>query len=88
MSRKTVGVNKGIKQLINKSSNEGESVDKLLSRLMDDADEPQTIELDGSRANISISEETFYRLNKFKLFSTESHMSVIFRLISEKGISE
>ena len=82
---KTVGINKGLKTLIEEVAREGETVDQTLSRLMDDADDSQMMELNGTRTNIALSEGTFNRLKKYRLFSTESNISVIFRLISEKG---
>ena len=82
---KTVGINKGLKNMIEEVAKDGESVDQTLSRLMDDAIETSFRDLDGTRTNIALSEGTFNRLKKYRLFSTESNISVIFRLISEKG---
>lgn len=82
---KTIGINKGLRSMIEEVAKEGESVDETLTRLMDNSDRTQLIALDGTRTNIALSEETFNRLKNYKIFSTESHISVIFRLISEKG---
>ena len=82
---KTVGINKGLKILIEGVMEEGETVDMCLSRLLDEAETKNTIELDKTRTNIGVSEATFNRLINQRLFSTESHISIIYRLISEKG---
>jgi hypothetical protein len=84
MSSKTVGINKGLKSLLDEVAYDGESVDATISRLLDQVDNVDVCELDSTRANIHISEETFKRLNDAKLFSTESHISVIFRLIQSQ----
>jgi len=81
MARKTIGINTGIKKMIDDASNEGESVEKFLSRLLDEADKVETKEIDTSNTNIGMSEETFNKLNDAKLFSSESYNSIIFRLI-------
>lgn len=82
---KTVGINKGLKNMIEEVAKDGESVDQTLSRLMDNAMKTSFKDLDGTRTNIALSEETFNRLKQYRVFSTESNISVIFRLISEKG---
>jgi len=84
MSSKTVGVNKGLKLLLDEVAYDGESVDATISRLLDQVDDVDVCELDSTRSNIHISEETFKRLNDAKLFSTESYISVIFRLIQSQ----
>ena len=81
---KTVGINKGLKKLIEMEMKEGETVDDCLNRLMDEAEKPQTVVLDKTKTNIGVSEETFNRLVEHRLFSTEIHISVIFRLLSER----
>lgn len=87
MKYKTIAVNKGMKKMISEVADEGESVDKTLSRLLDELESNEVQELDSSRANIHVSEETFHRLNDAKLFSTEAYISVIFRLINSKKLS-
>lgn len=85
--RKTIGINKGLKFMIEEASKEGETIDECLSRLIDNSNKKETIALDGTRTNIAVSQETFDKLMNLKIFSTESHISVIFRLLSEnKGL--
>ena len=84
MSRKTIGVTKGLKSLLAEISEEGESINDVLSRLLDGMDEVDTVELDSTRVNIGLSEDTFQRLNDAKLFSTEAYNSVIFRLVQSQ----
>ena len=84
MSRKTIGVTKGLKSLLAEISEEGESINDVLSRLLDGMDEVDTVELDSARVNIGLSEDTFQRLNDAKLFSTEAYNSIIFRLIQSQ----
>lgn len=81
---KTVGINKGIKKMIEDVAEDGETVDQTLSRLMRYHNKTYIKRLDSQRTNIRLTEETFNELKKFRLFSTESNISVIFRLISEK----
>ena len=88
MKRKTIGINKGLKSMVKHNIHEGETVDSFLNRLMDESDEMETVTFDSDRSNLTISEDTYNRLLKYRLFSTESHISVIFRLISEKGKSD
>lgn len=68
--------------MLNELADDGESMDSLLSRLLDAVDETEVQEIESSRANIHMSDETFQRLNGAKLFSTEAYNSVIFRLIA------
>ena len=84
-SMKTVGINKGIKKMIEDMAEDGETVDQTLSRLMESSDKTDMVELDGQRTNIKLKDKTFDKLKEHRLFSTESNISVIFRLISEKG---
>ena len=81
---KTIGINKGLKKLIEEEMKEGESVDRCLRRLLDEAESTETVVLDGERTNIAIYEDTFERLNSHKIFSTESHISVIYRLLKKE----
>ena len=81
---KTIGINKGLKKMIDEVADDGESVDATLKRLIENAEKPTEV-MDGKRTNIGISEETFDLLNEYKIFSTESHISVIYRLIVECG---
>lgn len=80
---KTIGINKGLKKMIEEASEDGESVDMCISRLLDEVKSNNTVELDSTRTNIGVSEETFQRLNENKIFSTESHISVIYRLLKK-----
>ena len=73
--------------MIEDIAEEGESVDQTISRLIDCSDKTEVIELDSQRTNIKLSDKTFNELKEHRLFSTESNISVIYRLISEKGSS-
>ena len=84
MSRKTIGVTKGLKVMLTEISEEGESINDVLSRLLDEMDKVDTVEVDSTKINIGLSEDTFQRLNDAKLFSTEAYNSVIFRLIQSQ----
>lgn len=85
VNMKTVGINKGIKKMIEDVAEDGESVDQTLTRLMANQHKTYVKRLDSQRTNIRLSDETFSELKKYKIFSTESNISVIFRLISENG---
>ena len=71
--------------MIEDMAEDGETVDQTLSRLMESSDKTDMVELDGQRTNIKLKDKTFDKLKEHRLFSTESNISVIFRLISEKG---
>lgn len=84
---KTISINKGIKELLHNECNEGETMDQILTRLMENKEPGEPIQIDNKKANLGVSEETFDKLNSLKLYSTETYNSVIFRLIVEKGSS-
>ena len=84
-TEKTIGINKGLKLLLNQMAEDGETMDATVSRLLDECEETNVLEIDTSKANIHISEDTFQRLNDAKLFSTEAYNSVIFRLIQSQN---
>ena len=77
---KTVGINKGMKKLIESVAEDGETVDATLNRLLDMVDLPSE-QMDSTKTNIRLSDETFQKLNNAKIYSTEPHNTVIFRLI-------
>lgn len=79
---KTIGVSKQLRQYIKDVSlKEDKSVDATLNRLMDNTIKPNHEMLVGGRTNINISEETYARLNEYRLYNTEAIVGVILRLI-------
>ena len=78
---KTIGVNKGTRDLIEDVAYDGESVDETLNRLMDIMDK-EVMYLDPARTNINMSDETYERLKSFRMYPSETNMSLIYRLIT------
>jgi len=79
---KTIGINKGIRKMINDVAEDGETVDATLTRLLESVE--LSDELDSTKTNIVISEETFQKLTDARMYPTEPHISVIFRLIQSQ----
>ena len=76
---KTVKVTRHTRELIRTYSVDGESVSDTVDRLLK-SNNPLPKE-DRTVTNISLNEDTFNNLKKYKSYDTESHSDVIMRLI-------
>ena len=83
---KRIGVSKQLRQYIaDVSLVEDKSVDATLNRLMDQFPIPNDAAFVSGRTNIAISNDTYDRLNDYKLYDKEHIVSVILRLVIDGG---
>ena len=79
----TIGITMKLKGKINEKREEKESVDEILSRLIENCNDIEPY-VENPRTNIRISEETLSKLNELKGSPKESYGSVILRLINSQ----
>ena len=79
----TISISMELKNEIKDKRKEKESMDKILSRLIENCKDIEPY-VENRRANIHISEETLSRLNELKGSPKESYGSVILRLINSQ----
>ena len=85
VNMKTISINKGIKDLLMEEYGDFGTMDQILTKLMENQEPGEPVQIDNKKVNMGISEETFDKLNSLKLYSTETYSAVVFRLISENG---
>ena len=81
---RTIGIRIGTKEQLKKMLNEDDdakSMDDIVNKLLDDAEH---IEIDNTRVNIHIRDETLERLKGFKGHEFESYNSVLGRLLNQQ----
>ena len=79
----TIGISMEIRKRINEQRMEKESVDEILTRLIERCDDIEPY-VENPRTNIHISEETLAKLTKLKGSSKEPYGSVILRLLNSQ----
>lgn len=80
---KTIGIRIGTKEQLKKLLDDDEdarSMDDVVNKLLDVAEH---IDIDNTRVNIHIKEDTLVRLKSFKGHEFESYNSVLSRLLSQ-----
>ena len=79
---KTVLLNQHTREMFDEYSDDGESADATLNRLLDASEILCDVDsMDLTRINIGIHEETFERMKQYKIAPNESHSDTILRLL-------
>lgn len=76
---KTISILTDTRQQLRDMADDGESVNDVLTRLLDDM-EP-VVQTPPKRTNINLSEENLERLKELKSYPTEPYNSIILRLM-------
>lgn len=80
---KTIGITKETRQMIREFSDDGESVNDTVTRLLKDAEVRDNSEL-SKRTNIKITEDNLEKLKGLKSYPSEPVSNVVQRLLYEK----
>lgn len=82
MSRRTVGVRVATKERLKKMINDDDvrTMDDAVNKLLDNS---EYVDIDHTRVNIHIQDDTLERLKRFKGHKSESNNDVLSRLLSD-----